>query len=101
MSALKDSVRKRSVDSKTGKISETEVDLPFEAVPPEKLAYVCPECGFEKPIKKAGLYSLVQCPNGCKSLVTVQVIKNLASDRYSHDLRNLQLREKMKWRRLK
>lgn len=111
MSVSTDSIKKHSVDSKTGNEKVIEIQHQFRAVPLNKMNLVCKKCGWEQPISQIGMYSPLFCPKGCgvtdehgkwhPTMVTVEVTKNLSQDRFSTDLKNLQIRDKLSIRRLR
>ena len=103
MSALSDSTVKRGIESKTGKEKITQINHSHKHITLDKIAFICKKCGWEKPFNKAYLkspHSPVICPK-CQNFISVEVIKNLATDRFSTNLDNLQVRDKTEIRRLK
>jgi Zn finger protein HypA/HybF involved in hydrogenase expression len=103
MQVSSDSEVKRKIELKSGKEIILQINHSHKHITHDKLAFVCKRCGWEKPFKTAYLkspHTPVICPK-CKSRIDVEVVKNLATDRFSTNLDNLQIRDKTETRRLK
>lgn len=87
-------------DKKTGQKKTLEIKRNYRAVPLEKLALVCENCGYEKRLLKIKQYSPRFCPF-CGMILQLKLIGRLSHICWSDDLECLKVADKFEIKRIK